>query len=142
MAGILTDVADSGLRSFASVQSALSMYAIYAWGSEEQTALPAWNGSRQADRMFRPDRARPWLGPRGHGDAGPKSRHGWILNGTKRWITRGSIADVAIMWAKIDQGITGFSVDMDTAGFTTRYPRQVLDARFDHLGTAPRWSRG
>ena len=45
---------------------------------------------------------------------------GWILNGTKRWITNGSIADVAIVWAKVDEGITGFIVEKGTPGFTTR----------------------
>ena len=59
---------------------------------------------------------------------------GWVLNGTKRWITNGSIADVAVVWAKIDEGITGFIVEKGDARLHyTRYPRQVLDARVDHL---------
>ena len=69
------EAGDSGLRSFASVQSALSMYSIYAWGSEEQkTPLPARDGQGQANRMLRADRARPWLRPGRDGDAGAKRR--------------------------------------------------------------------
>src|SRR5258708_8145837 len=115
------EAADSGLRSFASVQSSLSMYAIYGWGSEEQKQrylpgmrqgkLIAWFGLTEPDHGSDPG----GMETRAKRDGG-----GWILNGTKRWITNGSIADVAVVWAKIDQGITGFIVEKDTPGFTTR----------------------
>jgi len=115
------EAADSGLRSFASVQSALSMYAIYAWGSEEQKQryLPGMAQGKLIGcfGLTEPDHGSD---PGGMETRAKKDGGGWILNGTKRWITNGSIADVAIVWAKIDQGITGFIVDKGTPGFTTR----------------------
>jgi len=115
------EAADSGLRSFASVQSALSMYAIYAWGSEEQKNryLPGMAQGKLIGcfGLTEPDHGSD---PGGMETRAKKDGGGWILNGTKRWITNGSIADVAVVWAKIDQGITGFIVDKGTPGFTTR----------------------
>src|ERR1700684_2110664 len=115
------EAADSGLRSFASVQSALAMYAIYAWGSEEQKNryLPemAKGNLIGCFGLTEPDHG---ADPGGMETRAKKDGGGWILNGTKRWITNGSIADVAVVWAKIDQGITGFIVDKGTPGFTTR----------------------
>jgi glutaryl-CoA dehydrogenase len=115
------EAADSGLRSFASVQSALSMYAIYAWGSEEQKQryLPGMAQGKLIGcfGLTEPDHGSD---PGGMETRAKKDGGGWILNGTKRWITNGSIADVAVVWAKIDQGITGFIVDKGTPGFTTR----------------------
>src|ERR1700687_3863077 len=103
------EAADSGLRSFASVQSALSMYAIYAWGSEEQKQryLPGMAQGKLIGCFG-------LIEPEHSSDPGVMERRarknggGWILTGTKRWITSGSIADVAVVWAKVDQGITGF----------------------------------
>ncbi len=115
------EAADSGLRSFASVQSALSMYAIYAWGSEEQKQryLPEMAQGRLIGcfGLTEPDHGSD---PGGMETRAKQDGGGWILNGTKRWITNGSIADVAIVWAKIDQGITGFIVEKGAPGFTTR----------------------
>jgi glutaryl-CoA dehydrogenase len=115
------EAADSGLRSFASVQSALSMYAIYAWGSEEQKQryLPGMAQGKLIGcfGLTEPDHGSD---PGGMETRARKDGGGWILNGTKRWITNGSIADVAVVWAKVDQGITGFIVDKGTPGFTTR----------------------
>jgi glutaryl-CoA dehydrogenase len=115
------EAADSGLRSFASVQSALSMYAIYAWGSEgqKQRYLPGMAQGKLIGcfGLTEPDHGSD---PGGMETRAKKDGGGWILNGTKRWITNGSIADVAIVWAKIDQGITGFIVDKGAPGFTTR----------------------
>jgi glutaryl-CoA dehydrogenase len=115
------EAGDSGLRSFASVQSALSMYAIYAYGTEEQK------------RRYLPEMARGKLigcfgltepdhgsDPGGMETRARRDGDGWILNGTKRWITNGSIADVAVVWAKVDEGITGFLVEKGTPGFSTR----------------------
>ena len=115
------EAADSGLRSFASVQSSLAMYAIYAWGSEDQKNryLPAMARGQLIGcfGLTEPDHGSD---PGGMETRAKKDGAGWILNGTKRWITNGSIADVAVVWAKIDQGITGFLVDKGTPGFTTR----------------------
>ena len=114
------EAADSGLRSFASVQSALSMYAIYAWGSEEQKNryLPGMAQGKLIGcfGLTEPDHGSD---PGGMETRAKRDGGGWILNGTKRWITNGSIADVAVVWAKIDQGITGFIVEKGTPGFTT-----------------------
>jgi glutaryl-CoA dehydrogenase len=114
------EAADSGLRSFASVQSALSMYAIYAWGSEEQKQryLPGMAQGKLIGcfGLTEPDHGSD---PGGMETRAKPDGGGWILNGTKRWITNGSIADVAVVWAKIDQGITGFIVEKGTPGFTT-----------------------
>jgi glutaryl-CoA dehydrogenase len=115
------EAADSGLRSFASVQSALSMYAIYAWGSEEQKQryLPGMAQGKLIGcfGLTEPDHGSD---PGGMETRAKADGGGWILNGTKRWITNGSIADVAVVWAKIDQGITGFIVEKGRPGFTTR----------------------
>ena len=114
------EAGDSGLRSFASVQSSLSMYAIYAFGSDQQK------------QRYLPDMARGKLigcfgltepdhgsDPGGMETRARRDGRGWVLNGTKRWITNGSIADVAIVWAKIDEGFTGFLVDKGKQGFST-----------------------
>lgn len=115
------EAADSGLRSFASVQSALAMYAIYAWGSEEQKnrylPLMAQGKLIGCFGLTEPDHGSD---PGGMETRARKDGQGWILNGMKRWITNGSIADLAVVWAKIDQGITGFIVEKGAPGFTTR----------------------
>lgn len=115
------EAADSGLRSFASVQSALAMYAIYAWGSEEQKNryLPGMAQGKLIGcfGLTEPDHGSD---PGGMETRARKDGQGWVLNGTKRWITNGAIADVAIVWAKIDQGITGFIVEKGAPGFTTK----------------------
>src|SRR5579862_6908708 len=115
------EAGDSGLRSFASVQSALSMYAIYANGSEEQKQryLPEMAKGKVIGcfGLTEPDHGSD---PGGMETRARRDGDGWILNGTKRWITNGSIADVAIVWAKVDEGITGFLVEKNTPGFTTR----------------------
>ncbi|MGC1677129.1 MAG: acyl-CoA dehydrogenase [Candidatus Binataceae bacterium] len=115
------EAGDSGLRSFASVQSSLAMYAIYANGTEEQKNryLPEMAKGRLLGcfGLTEPDHGSD---PGGMETRARKDGDGWILNGTKRWITNGSIADVAIVWAKVDQGITGFIVEKGTPGFSTR----------------------
>jgi glutaryl-CoA dehydrogenase len=113
------EAGDSGLRSFASVQSALSMYAIYAFGSEQQKQryLPEMARGRLIGcfGLTEPDHGSD---PGGMETRARRDGTGWILNGTKRWITNGSIADVAIVWAKVDEGITGFLVEKGTPGFS------------------------
>src|SRR5437899_5041330 len=114
------EAADSGLRSFASVQSSLSMYAIYANGTEEQKKryLPEMAKGKLIGcfGLTEPDHGSD---PGGMETRARKDGDGWVLNGTKRWITNGSIADLAIVWAKVDEGITGFIVEKGTPGFTT-----------------------
>jgi glutaryl-CoA dehydrogenase len=114
------EAGDSGLRSFASVQSALAMYAIYSSGSEEQKNryLPGMAQGKLIGcfGLTEPDHGSD---PGGMETRARKDGRGWVLNGTKRWITNGSIADVAIVWAKVDEGITGFVVEKGAPGFTT-----------------------
>jgi len=112
---------DSGLRSFASVQSSLSMYAIYAYGSEEQKA--AWlpkMGAGEALGCF--GLTEPDFGsdPGGMASRAVRTGDGYVLNGTKLWITNGSVADVAVVWAKLEGTIRGFLVERGTPGFSAR----------------------
>jgi glutaryl-CoA dehydrogenase len=114
------EAGDSGLRSFASVQSALAMYAIYSSGSEQQKNryLPEMAKGKLIGcfGLTEPDHGSD---PAGMETRARKDGGGWVLNGTKRWITNGSIADLAIVWAKVGDGITGFIVQKGTPGFST-----------------------
>jgi glutaryl-CoA dehydrogenase len=114
------EAGDSGLRSFASVQSALAMYAIYAWGSEEQKTryLPEMAKGKLIGcfGLTEPDHGSD---PGGMETRARRDGDGWVLNGTKRWITSGSIADLAVVWAKGEKGILGFIVEKGKPGFTT-----------------------
>ena len=114
------EAGDSGLRSFASVQSSLAMYSIHAWGSEEQKKryLPEMARGKLIGcfGLTEPDHGSD---PGGMETRARRDGSGWVLNGTKRWITNGSIADVAVVYAKIPEGITGFLVDRGTPGFST-----------------------
>ena len=115
------EAGDSGLRSFASVQSALSMYAIYAHGTEEQKKrfIPEMAKGKLIGcfGLTEPDHGSD---PGGMETRARRDGDKWILNGTKRWITNGSISDVAIVWARVEQGIAGFLVEKGTPGFSTK----------------------
>ena len=117
---------DSGIRSFASVQGALVMYPIHAFGSEEhrRTWLPAL---ASADRIGCFGLTEPDYGsnPAGMITRARRTGDGWVLNGTKMWITNGSMADVAVIWAQTREpgdtkGIRGFVVPTDKPGFSAR----------------------
>lgn len=112
--------ADSGLRSFVSVQGALVMYPIFTYGSEEQKNhwLPRLQ-SGEAIGCF--GLTEPGFGsnPAGMQTRAKKEGNCWTLNGEKTWITNGSVADVAIVWARTDDGIRGFLVEKGTPGFTS-----------------------
>ncbi len=114
---------DSGLRSFVSVQSALVMYPIYTFGSEEQKKawLPAL---ATGEKLGCFGLTEPGFGsnPAGMTTRARKSGEEYILNGEKMWITSGSIADVAIIWAKLEEDenqVRGFLVETDRPGFTS-----------------------
>ncbi len=111
---------DSGLRSFVSVQGALVMYPIYTYGSTEQKDhwLPQMQ-SGKAIGCF--GLTEPGFGsnPAGMQTRAKQDGNQWILNGEKTWITNGSMADVAIVWARAEEGIRGFLVEKGTPGFTT-----------------------
>ena len=109
---------DSGIRSFASVQSALVMYPIYAFGSEEQKDywLPklAMGEKIGCFGLTEPDYG---SNPGGMITRAERKEDGFLLNGAKMWITNGTIADVAVVWAKLDGEIKGFLVEKGTRGF-------------------------
>src|SRR6202163_3620257 len=111
---------DSGLRSFVSVQSALVMYPIFTYGSEEQKRrwLPRWQ-SGEAIGCF--GLTEPGFGsnPAGMLTRARRDGDGWILDGEKTWITNGSVAAVALVWARTEDGIRGFLVEKGTSGFSS-----------------------
>ncbi|MBW2694614.1 MAG: acyl-CoA dehydrogenase family protein [Deltaproteobacteria bacterium] len=112
---------DSGLRSFASVQGSLCMYPIYTYGSEAQKER--WLREMAEGReigcfgLTEPD-AGSHVG--GMLTKAEKRGGSWVLNGTKRWITNGSVSSVAIIWAKTEDGVRGFLVETDRPGFEAR----------------------
>ncbi len=112
---------DSGLRSFVSVQGALVMYPILEYGSEEQKSR--WLPRLQAgDAIGCFGLTEPGFGsnPAGMLTKAVRKGSGWVLNGEKTWITNGSIADIAVVWARTESdGIRGFLVERGTQGFST-----------------------
>jgi glutaryl-CoA dehydrogenase len=124
------EAGDSGLRSFVSVQGSLAMFPIWAYGSEEQKQrwLPPMArgeiigcfGLTEPDSGSDPGSMR--TSARRDGDS-------FVLNGTKMWITNGGIADLAIVWARTEDGIRGFLVERGTAGFTTSDIHHKLSLR-------------
>lgn len=112
---------DSGLRSFASVQGALVMYPIHAYGSEQQKErwLPELAAGRAIGcfGLTEPDFGSHVAGMR---TRAVRRGGSWVLNGTKRWITNGSLAQVAVIWAHTDEGVRGFLVETDRPGFEAR----------------------
>ena len=126
---------DSGLRSFASVQGALVMYPIFAFGSEEQKKewLPklASGAAIGCFGLTEPDFG---SNPGGMITTAKETKDGWVLNGAKMWITNGSTAQVAIVWAKTGalqdlNGIRGFIVPTKTKGFTAKDQKGKLSLR-------------
>ena len=112
---------DSGLRSMVSVQGALVMWPIYAYGSEEQKSrwLPAMARGEAIGcfGLTEPDHGSD---PGGMTTRAVRRGDRWVINGAKAWITSGSVADVAVVWAKTQDGIRGFLVEKGTPGFSTR----------------------
>ncbi len=121
---------DSGIRSFVSVQSSLCMYPIYAFGSEEQR------------KQWLPPMARGEVigcfgltEPHGGSDPANMKTHArrdgddWVINGAKMWITNGSVAQIAIVWAQTDDGIQGFIVPTDTPGFAAQVIKHKMSLR-------------
>jgi glutaryl-CoA dehydrogenase len=121
---------DSGLRSFVSVQGSLAMFPIYAFGSEEQKTrwLPKM-ASGEVIGCFGLTEPDAGSNPNGMQTTARKDGDSYILNGTKMWITNGSIADIAVVWAKASDGIRGFIVERGTSGFTTSDIRHKLSLR-------------
>ncbi|HYL27914.1 MAG TPA: acyl-CoA dehydrogenase family protein [Candidatus Nitrosotalea sp.] len=124
------EAGDSGVRSFASVQGSLAMYAIHHWGDEAQKNawLPAM---ARGERIGCFGLTEPDYGSNPGGMRTFARRDGgdWLLRGTKMWITNGSIADLAIVWAQSDDGIRGFIVPRETKGFSATNIHRKLSLR-------------
>ncbi len=124
------EAGDSGLRSFVSVQGSLAMFPIYAFGSKEQK-------ERWLPRMARGEAigcfglTEPDFGSDAGNMQTSAQRDGdsYILNGTKMWITNGSIADIAVVWARTEEGVRGFLVERGTPGFTASNIHHKLSLR-------------
>jgi len=124
------EAGDSGFRSFVSVQGSLCMFPIWKYGTEEQKQryLPKMArgevigcfGLTEPDFGSDPGRMRT---------SASRDGSGWVLSGTKMWITNGGIADLAVVWAKADDGVRGFLVPTDTPGFSTRDIERKLSLR-------------
>ena len=124
---------DSGLRSFVSVQSSLVMYPIYTYGSKEQKDrwIPAL-ASGEAIGCFGLTEPDFGSNPGGMRTVAKKDGSDWVLNGAKAWITNGSIADVAVVWAKVGDAngtVRGFLVPRGTSGFSTSEHRMKMSLR-------------
>jgi len=124
------EACDSGLRSVASVQGSLTMYPIWRYGSEEQKAewLPQMAAGEAIGcfGLTEPDHGSD---PGGMRTFARRDGTDWVLSGTKMWITNGSIADIAVVWANTAEGIRGFLVPRGTAGFTARDIHKKLSLR-------------
>ena len=121
---------DSALRSFASVQSSLVMFPIYTYGSPEQKdrwlPLLAQGKAVGCFGLTEPDAGSD---PGSMKTRATRKGDGWVLNGTKMWITNGTVADVAVVWAGTDEGFRGFLVDKGTPGFTAPEIKGKLSLR-------------
>lgn len=124
------EAGDSGIRSLVSVQGSLAMYAIHTFGSEAQRSewLPRMATGEVIGcfGLTEPDFGSD---PGGMRTSAKKDGDDWILNGTKMWITNGSIAQVAVVWARTEDGIRGFVVPSDTRGLTTHLIKQKMSLR-------------
>jgi glutaryl-CoA dehydrogenase len=134
LACLEVEAGDSGIRSLMSVQGSLAMYAIHAHGSEEQKEqwLPEMAkgekvgcfGLTESDFGSNPAGMRTRAKQDGH-----RENADWVLDGSKMWITNGSIADVAVVWAQTDGGVRGFVVPTQTAGFSAPEIKQKMSMR-------------
>ncbi|MEV6907183.1 acyl-CoA dehydrogenase family protein [Amycolatopsis sp. NPDC051071] len=124
------EAVDSGLRSFVSVQGSLAMYAIHKWGTEEhkQEWLPRM-AAGEALGCFGLTEPDAGSDPGSMRTRAVRDGSDWVLSGTKMWITNGTVADVAVVWAQTDDGVRGFVVPTDTAGFTANEVKHKLSLR-------------
>ena len=124
------EAVDSGLRSLVSVQGSLAMFAIHRWGSEEQREQ--WLPGMAAGELIgcfgltEPDFG---SNPSGMRTTARRDGSDWVLNGSKMWITNASVADVAIVWARAEEGIVGFAVPTSTPGFSAREMTHKMSLR-------------
>ncbi|HWK25977.1 MAG TPA: acyl-CoA dehydrogenase family protein [Solirubrobacter sp.] len=124
------EAGDSGVRSLVSVQGSLAMYAIHRWGSEEQKLqwLPRM-AAGEAIGCFGLTEPDSGSDPASMRTRARRDGSDWILNGAKMWITNGSVADVAVVWARTDDGVRGFLVPKGTKGFSAPEIHRKLSLR-------------
>ena len=124
------EACDSGIRSLVSVQGSLAMFAIWRWGSEDQKQqwLPGMAAGTKIGcfGLTEPDFG---SNPAGMRTRAERDGDDWLLNGAKMWITNGSIADVAVVWAQTEEGIRGFVVPTDTPGFAANDVHDKMSLR-------------
>jgi len=130
LAELELEAGDSGLRSMVSVQGALAMYGIYAFGSDEQKDewLPRMSsgeaigcfGLSEHDAGSDPGRMRTFA---------RRDGEDWVISGTKMWITNGSVSDISLIWAHTDDGIRGFLVPAEAPGFSTNEIHKKMSLR-------------
>ena len=124
------EAADSGLRSMVSVQGSLAMFPIWKYGTDEQKDewLPRMASGQVAGcfGLTEPDHGSDPSGMKTHAK---RNGSDWVLSGSKMWITNGSIADIAVVWASTENGIRGFLVPRGTRGFTSRNIHKKMSLR-------------
>lgn len=124
------EASDSGIRSMVSVQGSLAMFAIYRWGTEEQKQewLPRMAAGEAIGcfGLTEPDHG---CDPASMRTRARKDGSDWVLDGRKMWITNGSIADVAVVWAQTDEGVRGFVVPTDKPGFSAPEIKHKMSLR-------------
>jgi len=129
------EAADSGVRSLVSVQGSLAMYAIWKYGSEEQKQR--WLPGMAAGELLgcfgltEPDHGSD---PAGMATRARRDGDEWVLTGGKMWITNAPVADVAVIWARADEGVVGFAVPTGTPGFSAREVKLKLSLRASSTG--------
>ena len=129
------EAADSGVRSLVSVQGSLAMYAIHAFGSAEQKQQ--WLPGMAAGELIgcfgltEPDHGSD---PANMATRARRDGDDWVLDGAKMWITNAPVADVAVIWARAEEGVVGFAVPTSTPGFTAREVKQKMSLRAASTG--------
>ncbi|MHA4946343.1 acyl-CoA dehydrogenase family protein [Micromonospora sp. SD19] len=129
------EAGDSGVRSLVSVQGSLAMYAIWRYGSEEQKQrwLPSM-ATGEAIGCFGLTEPDHGSDPASMATRARRDGDDWVLTGGKMWITNAPIADVAVIWARTDEGVRGFAVPMDTPGVTAREIHRKMSLRASVTG--------